>query len=139
MTTSPGAGRGPRGRGRSPSPPGRDAEKLARLLRSGVLTAVWVPDEAHEAVRDLVRAREAAQDDLRRAQQRVGKLLLRHGVRAPTGMTAWGEKCMQSGRRAGAPPGVQAPVQYPRSYSEPAEHPVDEFRRSIPHHEPGRR
>src|SRR5688500_8416023 len=38
----------------------RDAEKLARCYRAGELTAVWVPDAAHEALRDLVRAREAA-------------------------------------------------------------------------------
>jgi transposase len=68
----------------------RDAEKLARLLRSGDLTAVWVPDAAHEALRDVVRARDAAQGDLRRARQRLGKLLLRHGLRAPTRCTAWG-------------------------------------------------
>lgn len=70
----------------------RDAEKLARLLRSGDLTAVWVPDVPHEAFRDLVRSREAAQEDLRRARQRLGKLLLRHGLRAPQGCTPWGEK-----------------------------------------------
>jgi transposase len=73
----------------------RDAEKLARLLRSGDLTPVWVPDEAHEALRDLVRAREAAHEDLRRARQRLGKLLLRHGLRAPKGTSAWGEKHMR--------------------------------------------
>ena len=38
----------------------RDALKLARCHRAGYLTAVWVPDAAHEALRDLVRAREAA-------------------------------------------------------------------------------
>ena len=38
----------------------RDAISLARLLRAGELTAVWVPDEGHEAMRDLVRARAAA-------------------------------------------------------------------------------
>ena len=38
----------------------RDALKLARCHRAGDLTAVWVPDAAHEALRDLVRAREAA-------------------------------------------------------------------------------
>ena len=38
----------------------RDAIALARLYRSGELTAVWVPDEGHEAMRDLVRARSAA-------------------------------------------------------------------------------
>jgi transposase len=41
----------------------RDALQLARLLRTGELTAVWVPDEAHEAVRELIRSREAAVDD----------------------------------------------------------------------------
>ena len=38
----------------------RDAIVLAKLLRAGELTAVWVPDEGHEAMRDLVRARAAA-------------------------------------------------------------------------------
>ena len=38
----------------------RDALKLARCHRAGDLTAVWVPDAAHEALRDLVRARESA-------------------------------------------------------------------------------
>ncbi len=38
----------------------RDAMQLARLLRAGELTEVWVPDEAHEAVRELIRSREAA-------------------------------------------------------------------------------
>ena len=52
----------------------RDAEKLARCHRAGDLTAVWVPDAAHEALRDLVRAREAAKADPRRARQRVLKL-----------------------------------------------------------------
>src|ERR1700686_4953752 len=41
----------------------RDAEKLARCYRAGELTAVWVPDAAHEALHDLVRAREAAKKD----------------------------------------------------------------------------
>lgn len=61
----------------------KDAEKLARLLRAGELTAVWVPDQAHEAVRNLVRGREACRKDVRRAQQRLEKLLLREGRRAP--------------------------------------------------------
>lgn len=61
----------------------KDAEKLARLLRAGELTAVSVPTPEHEALRNLVRAREACRRDLRRAQQRVEKLLLREGVRAP--------------------------------------------------------
>src|SRR6266550_1140861 len=67
----------------------RDAEKLARCHRAGELTAVWVPDAAHEALRDLVRAREAAKKDQLRARHRLGKFLLRHGRRPPTGMKAW--------------------------------------------------
>jgi transposase len=69
----------------------RDAEKLARCYRAGDLTAVWVPDAAHEALRDLVRAREAAKKDQLRARHRLGKFLLRHG-RRPTGMTAWTQR-----------------------------------------------
>jgi len=56
----------------------RDAVTLARLHRAGELTGVWTPDEAHEAVRDLVRGREAAADDLRRKRQQVLSFLLRH-------------------------------------------------------------
>jgi transposase len=67
----------------------RDAEKLARCHRAGDLTAVWVPDAAHEALRDLVRAREAAKKDQLRARHRLSKFLLRHGRRHPTGMKAW--------------------------------------------------
>jgi transposase len=55
----------------------RDAKKLARNNRNGDLTAVWVPDEAHEALRDLVRAREAAKQDQLRARHRLSKFLLR--------------------------------------------------------------
>jgi transposase len=57
----------------------RDAVTLARLHRAGELTGVWVPDAVHEAVRDLVRAREAAGDDLRRKRQQLLSFLLRHG------------------------------------------------------------
>jgi transposase len=49
----------------------RDAVTLARLHRAGELTGVWVPDLVHEAVRDLVRAREAGADDLRRKRQQL--------------------------------------------------------------------
>ena len=66
----------------------RDAEKLARCYRAGELTAVWVPDAAHEALRDLVRAREAAKKDQLKARHRLGKFLLRHG-RRPEGIKAW--------------------------------------------------
>jgi transposase len=67
----------------------RDAEKLARCYRAGDLTAVWVPDAAHEALRDLVRARLAAKRDQLRARNRLSKFLLRHGRRPPEGTTAW--------------------------------------------------
>ena len=67
----------------------RDALKLARSYRAGDLTAVWVPDAAHEALRDLVRAREAAKKDQLRARHRLGKFLLRYGRRPPTAMKAW--------------------------------------------------
>jgi transposase len=70
----------------------RDALKLARSYRSGDLTAVWVPDAAHEALRDLVRAREAAKKDQLRARHRLGKFLLRRGQRPPTPMNAWTQK-----------------------------------------------
>jgi transposase len=66
----------------------RDALSLARLHRAGELTRVWVPDEAHEAVRDLVRAREAANDALRRARQQLQAFLLRHG-RIYKGKATW--------------------------------------------------
>src|SRR5215208_5746523 len=67
----------------------RDAEKLARLYRSGELTPVWVPDAAHEALRDLVRAREAAKKDQLRAKHRLGKFLLRRGLKAAAGVKSW--------------------------------------------------
>ena len=70
----------------------RDARKLARYHRSGDLSYVWVPDKEHEALRDLVRARWAAKADERRARQRVKSFLLRHGLRAPQGVRAWGTK-----------------------------------------------
>lgn len=73
----------------------RDAQKLARCYRAGDLTPVWVPDAAHEALRDLVRAREAAKADQLRARHRVGKLLLRQGRRAPAGMKSWGVRHLQ--------------------------------------------
>src|SRR5436309_10642146 len=67
----------------------RDAMKLARSYRAGDLTPVWVPDAAHEALRDLVRAREAAKKDQLRARHRLGKFLLRHGRRPSTKMNSW--------------------------------------------------
>jgi transposase len=69
----------------------RDALKLARSHRSGDLTAVWVPDEGSEALRDLVRQREAAKQDQLRARHRLTKFLLRTGQRPPLGLKSWTE------------------------------------------------
>jgi transposase len=66
----------------------RDALDLARQLRAGELTAVWVPDERHEAMRDLTRAREAAVEDLRAKRQQVSSFLLRLGRHYP-GKKTW--------------------------------------------------
>jgi transposase len=66
----------------------RDAVTLARLHRAGELTGVWIPDATHEAVRDLVRAREAAADDRRRKRQQLLSFLLRHG-RVYSGSGHW--------------------------------------------------
>jgi len=57
----------------------RDAVTLARALRAGDLTPVWMPDAIHEAVRDLSRAREAAGEDVRKKRQQLLSFLLRHG------------------------------------------------------------
>jgi transposase len=73
----------------------RDAEKLARCHRAGDLTPVWVPDAAHEALRDLIRAREAAKKDQLRARHRLGKFLMRHGQRPATTLKAWTAKYME--------------------------------------------
>jgi transposase len=73
----------------------RDALKLARSHRSGDLTAVWVPDEDSESLRDLVRQREAAKQDQLRARHRLTKFLLRSGQRPPLGLKAWTERWMR--------------------------------------------
>jgi transposase len=66
----------------------RDAQKLARSLRAGELTLITVPDRQQEAVRDLIRAREAASKDLLRARHQLSKFLLRYGHRYRDGQ-AW--------------------------------------------------
>jgi transposase len=66
----------------------RDATTLARLFRAGELTSVWVPDAVHEAVRDLVRARETAAADVRKKRQQLLSFLLRHG-RIYSGRKHW--------------------------------------------------
>ena len=62
---------------------------MARSYQIGVLTVVGVPDAMHEALRDLVRARGAAKEDSKRAKHRLGKYLLRCGLRPASGSRAW--------------------------------------------------
>jgi transposase len=79
----------------------RDAASLAKLHRAGELTAVWVPDCRHEAMRDLVRARLDAVHSLRRARQQLSGFLLRQGchygrpawtkLHRPHGSSPWAE------------------------------------------------
>jgi transposase len=73
----------------------RDALKLARLLRSGDLTPVWVPGPEHEALRNLVRARAAAKADGLRAKHRLSKFLLRQGCQPPVGVRNWSQRYFQ--------------------------------------------
>jgi transposase len=63
----------------------RDARNLGRLYRSGELTLIHIPDAEHEAVRDLVRARETAVEDVTRKRHQLSKFLLRHGHRYRSG------------------------------------------------------
>jgi transposase len=72
----------------------RDALQLARLLRAGELTAVWVADEAHEAMRDLIRARQVAVEDIRRKRQAISSMMLRQGRTYP-GKKTWGARHTQ--------------------------------------------
>jgi len=67
----------------------RDAVSMARLLRAGELTPVWVPDERHEAMRELARARQVAQKDLRCKRQQISGYLLRMGMHYH-GRKTWG-------------------------------------------------
>lgn len=72
----------------------RDARSLARLLRAGDLTAVYIPEPTDEAIRDLCRARTDAVDDLRRSRQRLKSFLLRHGYRYQ-GKANWSQPHMR--------------------------------------------
>jgi transposase len=85
----------------------RDALKLARSYRSGDLTAVWVPDACSEALRDLVRAREAAKQDHLRARHRLSKFPLRTGRRPAPGVKAWTQRYMDWVRQLGYEQGAQ--------------------------------
>lgn len=79
----------PRGSGDRVKTDRRDAERLARLLAAGELSFAYVPTVADERFRDLVRAIEDLRGDLMRARHRLGKLLLRGGIRYPGPGRAW--------------------------------------------------
>ena len=70
----------------------RDACKLAGALRSGDLTAVWVPDEEQEALRDLTRARDDLKAQERKARQQLNAFVLRHGHAWPSNKTRWTQR-----------------------------------------------
>jgi transposase len=67
----------------------RDALGMVKQFRAGELTAVWVPDPRHEAMRDLTRARLAAVEDLRAKRQQVSSFLLRLGLHYPGTKKTW--------------------------------------------------
>jgi len=66
----------------------RDCLRLAELARAGELRAVWIPDPADEAIRDLARAREDAVNARTQMRQQLKAFLLRHDVRYPQ-RTSW--------------------------------------------------
>jgi transposase len=67
----------------------RDALRLAQLFRAGELTSVYIPSLEDEALRDLVRAREDAKEDMNRHKQRMGKFLLRQQLTPPSKAKPW--------------------------------------------------
>ena len=70
----------------------RDARQLAVLYRAGALTPIHIPSELEEAIRDLLRCREAINADLLRARHRLSKFLLRHNRRYTQTKSAWGPR-----------------------------------------------
>jgi transposase len=70
----------------------RDASQLAILYRASALTAIHVPTDQEEAVRDLLRCREDIRADLLRARHRLSKFLLRHGRRFTATKQAWSKR-----------------------------------------------
>jgi len=73
----------------------RDSQKLAIMHRAGDLTPVWVPDEVHESIRDLVRVRLDALNQLRQSRSQLLAFLLRHGRSYTGGATTWTYKHRQ--------------------------------------------
>ena len=69
----------------------RDAVKLSQYLRSGDLSAIWIPDEEQEAMRDLCRARGDMKQQELKARQQLNAYVLRHGHHWPSNKTRWGK------------------------------------------------
>lgn len=82
----------------------RDAEQLARLFRAGELVSVYVPDKEDEALRELVRLRQATKEDQHRARQRILKFLLRHQIEPPAAIKRrWSKKYLEWLRKLSFP------------------------------------
>jgi transposase len=98
----------------------RDAGPLARLARSGDLTAVYVPKGEDEAIRDLRRAREDAISDLKDAKFRLKAFVLRHDIR-DSGRATWGPAHLRWLAAVVCPTPAQQIVfqEYVRAVSEP--------------------
>src|SRR5258708_12646713 len=103
---------------------------LAQTLRAGQLTAVWVPDEAHEAMRDLVRLRAQAMRDFRKTRHHLLSFLLRHGVTSPYGhrtkihRRSLGELTFAHPARRLPHRSVLPPIDRPAPLSRPLNHPI---------------
>jgi len=100
----------------------RDAIQLARLMRSGDLTPVYVPQVEDEAIRDLSRAREDALQDLKTAKHRLKAFLLRHDIRY-TGRATWSPAHLRWLSEVVCPTPAQQIVfqEYVRAVNEPTE------------------
>jgi transposase len=100
----------------------RDAVTLARLLRSGDLAPIHVPDVDEEAIRDLSRAREDAMCDLKAAKLRLKSFLLRHDIQY-SGRSAWSPAHLHQLARIALPTPTQQIVfqEYVRTISERTE------------------
>jgi transposase len=100
----------------------RDATQLARLMRAGKLTPVYVPQVEDEAIRDLSRAREDTLRDLKAAKLRLKAFLLRHDIRY-TGQATWGPDHLRWLSEVGCPTPAQQIVfqEYVRAVHEHTE------------------
>lgn len=73
----------------------RDALRLARLLRAGELTEIWIPDQEQEAVRDLCRCRADFKAQQQKLRQQLNAFVLRHGHHWPTNRKRWTQKHLE--------------------------------------------